>query len=30
VAHKPDYLIGKDELDAAVNLLNHLLPVMVD
>jgi hypothetical protein len=30
VAHKPDYLVHKDELDAAVNLLNRLLPVIVD
>jgi hypothetical protein len=30
VAHKPDYLILKDELDAAINLLNHLLPTIVD
>lgn len=30
VAHKSHYLIDKDELEAAVNLLNRLLPTIVD
>lgn len=30
VAHKPDYLIDKSELEDAVGLLNHLLPTIVD
>jgi hypothetical protein len=30
VVHKPDFLIDKSELDDAVNLLNHLLPTIVD
>lgn len=29
VVHKPDYLIDKNELEDAVNLLNHLLPTIV-
>ena len=30
VVHKPDYLIEKGELDDAVDLLNHLLPTIID
>lgn len=30
VVHKPDYLVDKSELDAAVTLLNRLLPTIVD
>jgi hypothetical protein len=30
VVHKPDYLIEKDELEDAVDLLNRLLPTIID
>jgi len=30
VVHKPNYLIDKDELEDAVNLLNHLLPTITE
>jgi len=30
VVHKPDYLINKEELDDAVDLLNRLLPTIID